>query len=192
MKITNKKIIVISGVAGSGKDSVFSILKKYPKKYCYSVSYTSRKPRVGEVNGVDYNFVSQREFDIAIEKNQFLEWEQVHFDKYGTKKYDFEKIISSGKIPVLILDVKGMMSFKKKYDNVISIFIVAPTIEEAMRRLKKRNTETEKTLKKRISRYKMEMSCAKDYDYIIVNDDLERTQKELLSVIENCTKHLEE
>ena len=192
MDISKNKIIIISGVAGSGKDSVFSVLKKYPKKYCYSVSYTSRKPREGEVNGADYQFISQREFDIAIEKNQFLEWEQVHFDKYGTKKYDFEKIISSGKIPVLILDVKGMMSFKKKYDNVISIFIVAPTIEEAMRRLKKRNTETEKTLKKRISRYKMEMSCAKDYDYIIVNDDLERTQKELLSVIENCTKHLEE
>jgi len=181
-KLQNK-IIIISGVAGSGKGSVWSILKKYPEKYCYSVSYTSRKKRKGEIEGIDYHFINEKEFDQAVKNNEFLEWEQVHFDKYGTKADDFNKIISSGKIPVLILDVKGMLSIKKKYDHVISIFIVAPTIEEAMSRLKKRGSETEETLKKRISRYKMEMAYAKDYDYVIVNDNLERAQKELLSII---------
>lgn len=183
MDKTSNKIIIISGVAGSGKDSVFSILKKYPDKFCYSVSYTSRGQREGEVEGIDYHFISEKEFDRAVKNNEFLEWEQVHFDKYGTKEQDFEKIISGGKTPVLILDVKGMSSFKKKYDHIISIFIVAPTIEDAMKRLKKRGSETEKTLKKRISRYKMEMACAKNYDHIIVNNNLERAQRELLEII---------
>lgn len=181
-----KPILIISGVAGSGKGSVCGILKKYPDKYGFSISYTTRAAREGEVNGVDYHFISEKEFDQAVKNNQFLEWEQVHFDKYGTKKLDFDNIIASDKIPILEVDVNGMGNIKKKYENIISIFITAPTMEDAMDRLKNRGTENAKSLKKRISRYKMEMSCAKNYSHIIVNDDLGRAQQELLDIVNKC------
>ena len=179
----NNKIIIISGVAGSGKGSVWSVLRKYPEKFCISISYTSRKPREGEINGFDYNFISEKEFDQAVKNNEFLEWEQVHLDKYGTKKFDFEQIIASDKIPILELDVNGEKQILKKYDNIISIFITTPSTEEAMERLKLRGSEDRKSYEKRVSRYKMEMECAKNYDHIIVNDNLDRAQKELLTIL---------
>lgn len=185
MNKLNKNVVIISGVAGSGKGSVWSVLRNYPDKFGISISYTTRPPREGETDGVEYNFISEQEFDQAVKNNEFLEWEEVHFDKYGTKKADLDAIIAKGLIPVLELDVKGMEHIKKMYDNIISIFITTPTMEDAMERLKKRGTETEATLKKRISRYKMEMAYAKNYDYIIVNGDLERAQKELLNILNN-------
>lgn len=183
MNKSKSKIIVISGVAGSGKGSVWSVLKNYPDKFGISISYTSRKPREGEANSVDYNFISEQEFDKAVKEGEFLEWENVHFDKYGTNKADFEQILASGKIAVLELDVKGMENIADKYKNITSIFITTPTMEDAMKRLKKRGTEDERTLEKRISRYKMEMTYAKNYDHIIVNDDLKRAQEELLEIL---------
>jgi len=179
-----KPIIIISGVAGSGKGSVWSILKKYPDKFGISISYITRVPREDEADGLDYNFISEKEFNEAVKNGEFLEWEQVHFDKYGTKKKDFDQIIAGGKIAVLELDVKGMAHIKKKYDNIISFFITTPTMDDAMKRLKLRRTEDAKSLKKRISRYKMEMSYAKNYDHIIVNDSLERAQKEILDYLD--------
>ena len=183
MKNLKDKIIIISGVAGSGKGSVWSVLRNYPDKFGISISYTTRSKREGETDGVDYHFISEQEFDQAFKNNEFLEWENVHFDKYGTKKADFDEIISGGRIPVLELDVKGTVEVKKIYPNNLCIFITTPIMEDAMERLKKRGTETAETLNKRISRYKMEVAYAKDYDYIIVNDDLKRAQQELLAII---------
>lgn len=177
ISILNKKIIAISGVAGSGKGSVWGILKNYPEKFAISVSYTTREPREGEINGREYHFVSDQEFDLAVKNGEFLEWEQVHLDKYGTKKKDFENLISSGKTPVLEIDVKGVKNIRGKFDNVFSVFIIAPSLEVAMERLRKRGTEDQKSFKKRITRYNFEIKYAKDYDCIIVNDNLNRAQK---------------
>lgn len=176
-------IIIISGVAGSGKGSVWRILRDYPDKFGISVSHTSRALRKGDVVDEDYHFISEQEFDKAVENNEFLEWEQVHFDKYGTKKADFEAIIAKGLIPVMELDVNGTKKIKKLYPNNLCIFVTTPTIEDAMKRLKKRGSEDKKALEKRIYRYKMEMACAKNYDHIIVNDNLEHAQQELLTIL---------
>lgn len=179
----NKKIIAISGVAGSGKGSVWRVLKNYPDKFGISVSYTTRKRREGETDGREYHFVSDEEFDFAVKSDEFLEWEQVHLDRYGTKKDDFERIMASSKTPVLEIDVKGVKDIKKRFDNVLTIFITAPSLEVAMERLKKRGTEDKKSFEKRIARYHSEMEYAKNYDHIIINDNLERAQKELLGII---------
>lgn len=178
-------IIAISGVAGSGKGSVWKILKKYPEKFAFSVSYTTRELREGEVEGREYHFISDEEFDLAVKNGQFLEWEQVHLDKYGTKKKDFEALIKSGKIPVLEIDVLGVKNIKEKFGNVFSIFITTPSLEAAMKRLKKRGTEDQKSFNKRITRYHFETKRAKEYDHTIINDNLERARKELLRIVNN-------
>lgn len=182
-KINKKTIIAISGVAGSGKGSVWKVLRNYPEKFAISTSYTTREPREGEVEGGEYHFISDQEFDLAVKNNEFLEWEQVHLDRYGTKRKDFEKLIYSGKNPVLEIDVKGVKNIRKRYNNIFTVFITAPSLKVAVSRLKKRGTENEKSLNKRISRYNLEMKYAKDYDSIIVNDDLERARKELIEIL---------
>jgi guanylate kinase len=183
MNRNNKQIIAVSGVAGSGKGSVWGILKEYPEKFCFSVSYTSRAKREGEVDDREYRFITGAEFDKAIDGGEFLEWENVHLDKYGTKKKDFEELLSSGKIVMIEIDVKGAKNLLNKFENVLTIFITTPNLESAMERLEKRGTENKKSLEKRISRYNFEMEFAKEYDYIIVNDDLGRAQKELLEIV---------
>lgn len=183
-KYNDNIILAILGVAGAGKGSVSSILRKYPETFGFSVSYVNRAPRPDETPGVEYNFVSDAEFDEKVKKGEFLEWEHVHDNKYGTGKADFDGLLESGKIPVLEVDVKGLKNLKKKYNNIVSFFIIPPSVEIAMERLKKRRTETEEQIALRVSRYQMEMEEGKKCDHIIINDDLARAQNELLNIIE--------
>lgn len=175
--------IIISGVAGSGKSSVVAKLKEYEDKFAFSVSYTTRKPRPGESDGVDYHFISAEEFDNGVRNNEFLEWEGVHTDKYGTKRADFEQIMHDGKNPVMTIDVKGAENIKKIYKNALLIFITPPTLEEALRRLQTRGAETTEEIAVRVSRYNLEMSYKDKYDYIIVNDVLAEAKSKMLSII---------
>lgn len=175
--------LIISGVAGSGKSSVVSKLKDFPNKFAFSVSYTTRRPRPGEVNGVDYNFISNEEFEAVIQRGEFLEWENVHTDKYGTKKADFEQIMHEGKIPVMTIDVKGADNIKKIYKNALLVFIVPPTLEEALRRVQKRGAETAEEVAVRVARFNLESSYKDKYDYTIVNDVLETAQNRLVEIV---------
>ena len=175
--------IIISGVAGSVKSSVVAKLKEYEDKFAFSVSYTTRKPRPGESDGVDYHFISAEEFDNGVRNNEFLEWEGVHTDKYGTKRADFEQIMHDGKNPVMTIDVKGAENIKKIYKNALLIFITPPTLEEALRRLQTRGAETTEEIAVRVSRYNLEMSYKDKYDYIIVNDVLAEAKSKMLSII---------
>jgi guanylate kinase len=175
--------LIISGVAGSGKSSVVSKLKDFPDKFALSVSYTTRRPRAGETNGVDYNYISNEEFEAAIQRGEFLEWENVHTDKYGTRKADFEKIMHDGKIPVMTIDVKGAENIKKIYKNALLIFIMPPTLEEALKRVQKRGAETAEEVAVRVARFNLETSYKSKYDYTVVNDVLETAQNRLLEII---------
>jgi len=189
----NSFILVLSGVSGSGKGTLWRFLKDMPEEFANVISYTTRNTiRPNEVDGVDYHFVTLAEFDQAIENDEFIEWENVHQYKYGRKKADFEAALNSGKIPVLELDVKGMVKFQRLFPNqVVSIFVTPPTIEETINRLRLRGTETEAEIELRRERYEMEHSYRDQYDHILINDDLENAKRELLDIIEReKTKHV--
>lgn len=187
-ELKNKPIIAISGVGGAGKNSVMDIFKKYPDRFSFFVSYTDRLQREDDVPGGTYHFISKEEFSKAIEDGEFMEWEKVRGEyRYGRKKEDLEKIIQSGKIPVMQIDVKGVVKFKKDY-NILSFFIVPPSKEDALARMRKRGTDSEEAIQDRINRYDLEMGYKDQYDHVIINDDLEKAQQELLKTVDSRIK----
>lgn len=175
---SNQKIFVISSPSGGGKTSIVkSILKEYPE-IKFSVSLTTRPKRNNEIDGVDYSFVSEKEFLKKIENNELIEWERFYDYYYGTPKEFINKTLENGKSVLLELDVKGALSVKKLFPESILIFIDVPSFEELVERLKKRKTESEEDLIKRIERAKMELSFKDKFDYIFINKDLnEVTEK---------------
>lgn len=175
-------ILVISGPSGSGKDSVVSCLKSNHNFY-FSISATTRKPREGEVDGEDYYFLSDEEFNKRINNNEFIEWEEFFNNKYGTLKSEVENALNKGQNCVLIVDVKGAQNIKKYFDNSILVFIAPPSLEELKQRLINRGTETKASIETRMKRIEEEMKYAGNYDHIIINDKLDQAQKELLEII---------
>lgn len=172
----NKKgqIVIISGPSGVGKKTIIDQVINDPElNLVYSVSMTTRKPREGEQNGVDYFFVSKEEFDKAIENKELLEWAEFAGNKYGTPITNLRKQTELGKNVILEIEVQGATDVKKilNREEYVSIFIIPPTIRELKRRLKKRNTETRKKIRERMKRAKVEMKLINEYDHIVLNDD---------------------
>lgn len=177
------KIIAISSPSGGGKTSVIKrILKDFPE-IVFSISATTRPKRSNEVNGADYYFITEKEFEERIKKNEFIEWERFYDYYYGTLKSFVVNNINSGKSVLFEVDVKGALSLKKIYSDSCLIFIDPPSFEELFKRLKRRRTESEEDLQKRIDRAKMELSYKHKFDYIFVNDDLEKLYKNVKSLI---------
>ena len=177
------KIIAISSPSGGGKTSVVKqILKDFPQ-IIFSVSATTRPKRSNEVNGVDYFFVDEREFELKIKNNEFIEWERFYDYYYGTLKSFVDDNINNGKSVLFEVDVKGALSLKKIYPESILIFIDPPTYEELVKRLKNRKTESPEDLQKRIDRAEMELSYKHKFDYIFVNDELNKVYKSVKSLI---------
>jgi guanylate kinase len=161
------------------------IFKKYPDRFSFFVSYTDRLQREDDIPGETYHFISREEFSKAIENDEFMEWEMVRDEcRYGRKKSDLEKIVEAGKIPVMNIDVKGLVKFKEDY-NILSFFIVPPSRKEAIARMKKRGTDSEDAIQDRANRYDLEMSYKGQYNYVIINDDLQKAQQELLRIVES-------
>lgn len=182
----NPKLIVISAPSGTGKTSVIKeVLKRNSDKLIFSVSATTRKKRSNEINGVDYYFLSEEEFKKKIENNEFIEWEQIYGDYYGTPKSEIERAIKENKHILFELDVNGSLKLKKLFPEAHLIFIVPPSIEELENRLKKRNTETPDSFQKRIDRAKMELDMAKYFDYEVKNYELEKAIEEVNQIIQN-------
>ncbi len=179
----NKKLYVISGSSGVGKGTVLKgFLEKHPE-YMLSISCTTRKPRPGEVDGVNYFFISKEEFENCIEQDKFLEWAEFAGNFYGTKKKYINQCLFDGKDIILEIDTKGALQVKKRMPEAVLIFICPPSYEVLENRLRGRHTEDEATIQKRLNEAKIELERAESFDYKIVNDDLKKAISELEKVM---------
>ena len=185
MILENKQgsIIVISAPSGTGKTTIVRRILDDFSQVVFSVSATTRKKREHEVEGVDYFFISEAEFKKKIQNNEFVEWELFYDYYYGTFRSFIDSRINNGKSVILEVDVHGALEIKRIYPDAILIYIAPPSLEELLIRLKKRQTENEEDLRKRIERAKMELSHKDKFDYFIVNNDLNTAYYEIKVLI---------
>lgn len=179
----NKKLFVISGCSGVGKGTVLKeFMARNSKDFMLSVSCTTRKPRPGEVDGVNYFFLTPEDFQECIKKDKFLEYAQFAGNFYGTKQKYINQKFEEGMNIILEIETQGALQVKKKMPEAVLIFIAPPSIEELEHRLRGRHTEDEETIQKRLNLVKTELERSKQYDYVVVNDDLERAIAEVESI----------
>lgn len=179
-------IIVFSAPSGTGKTTIVDHLLKRFDKLEFSVSATSRAPRKSEQHGINYYFLSNDEFQSAIDKGEFIEWEEVYGGtKYGTLTSEVERITKTNKVALFDLDVQGALSLKKKFKNALLIFILPPSLDILRERLKKRLTETDDSIEQRLDKAREEIPYAPQFDYILLNDDMEEALTEVEYIIED-------
>ncbi|MFH1319075.1 MAG: guanylate kinase [Bacteroidota bacterium] len=168
------KIIIFSAPSGAGKTTIVQHLLKQNLGLEFSVSACSREKRKNEKDGMDYHFLSSDEFKKKIEKNEFVEWEEVYPNQYyGTLKTEVERITGKGNHVVFDVDVVGGLNIKKHYGkHALSIFVMPPSIEHLKERLSRRSSETPETLRKRIAKANKEINAAEQFDEILLNYDL--------------------
>lgn len=183
-------LIVYSGPSGVGKGTILAeLLKVKSLKLCFSVSMTTRKPRPGEIDGKDYFFVTKKRFEKAIENKELVEWAEYVDHYYGTPKSYIEEMRNKGYNIILDIETKGAKQVIKKYkDDVISIYIVPPSIEELERRLYERGTETKEVINKRIAKTKRQLKDTSVFKYKVVNDDLKTAIKDVKNIIKDEMK----
>ncbi len=181
-------IIIVSAPSGAGKTSICDALIKSDKNIIYSVSTTTREPRKGEKNGREYFFVNDSEFKKMVKTNMFVEWAKVHDHFYGTSKKVLEQTINKGKDILLDIDVQGAVKIKKQYKEALMIFITTPSLKVLKERLIKRNKDSMAVIKRRIENAKKELTYLPKYDYLILNDKLDKSIQEVKSVI--CAERL--
>ncbi|WP_456399891.1 guanylate kinase [Persephonella sp.] len=175
-------VYVLSSPAGGGKTTISNLILKEIPNIKRIVTCTTRKPREGEVNGRDYIFLSLDEFKEKIKNNEFLEYAVVHGNYYGTPKDQVLNYINEGLDVLLVIDVQGMRQIKKNMNEIISIFLIPPSIDELINRMKKRG-ETEEEINKRINTAMKELPAWKEYDYVIINDVIETAKESVKYII---------
>ena len=181
------KLIVFSAPSGSGKTTLVRHLLKQSLPLGFSISATSRRPRGKEKNGVDYHFLTPKNFEKKIKQGEFLEFEEVYQNLfYGTLFSELNRIWSEGHHILFDIDVKGGLNIKKKYPlNTLSIFVQPPSIEILKERLQNRATENNNKIKERIKKAQIEMNFASEFDFILINDDLKKAKKEVVQIVRN-------
>lgn len=176
-------LVVLSGPSGSGKSTVIKKLMENRGNIHFSVSYTTRQPRTGEVDGVSYNFVDRTEFERMIENNEFLEYAEYSGNYYGTSLKAIEEKQSAGMDVMLDIEVQGAANVREKCPGAVLVFIVPPTYEELERRLRGRGTDAEDVIQKRLKRALEEIQEVGMYDYLVVNDVVDNAAKELDAIM---------
>jgi len=185
------KLIILSAPSGSGKSTIINYILGKNLPIEFSVSATCRPPRGNEKNGVEYFFLSNSEFKEKINDGSFIEYEEVYPEcYYGTLKSEVEKKLLEGKNVIMDVDVAGGLNIKKLYGkNALLIFIKPPSIEELQKRLELRGTESSDIIADRISKAAYELSLASEYDEVVVNDQLEKTELEVIDIINKFLTH---
>ncbi|MBQ6333995.1 MAG: guanylate kinase [Erysipelotrichaceae bacterium] len=177
-------LIVYSGVSGVGKGTILAkLMPMEDLNLAYSVSMTTRKPREGEVEGVNYFFVSKKRFLEAVKNGELLEHARFVDNDYGTPKEYVERMREEGKNVILEIEIRGAKQVMEKCPDALSIYIVPPSIEELERRLRERSSEDEQTIMKRISKAKQELKDIDFYEHIVCNDDLDKAVEDIRQII---------
>ncbi len=181
------KLIVFSAPSGAGKTTIVREVMKVVPNLSFSVSATSRSPRVGEVEGLDYYFLSVEDFKLRIKQNAFVEWEEVYPDRfYGTFKMEVERIRNEGRNVLFDVDVLGGLNIKKLFGTeALALFIAPPTIDELRNRLITRASDTTEDIEIRLKKAAYEMSFSNQFDVVIINRDLQKAVKEVVGVIKS-------
>jgi guanylate kinase len=173
-------LFIVSGPSGVGKTVLCNhIVQRHYPKVVYSISTTSRAPRGGETDGQEYNFCTPEEFERDIANDAFAEWAKVHGNYYGTPKKFLVDEMAAGRSVVLNIDVQGALEINGHYPEAIMIFILPPNFEELENRIRKRNMDSESSLKNRLENARQELEFTGKYQHVLVNDDLELAQTEL-------------
>jgi len=176
-------LVVVSGPSGTGKGTVLNYLREREKSIKFSVSATTRQPRSGEVDGVNYFFKTNEEFENMIKNGELVEWVRYCDNYYGTPKKCIEDTIKSGYDCLLEIEVEGALNIKKIYPDSVSIFILPPSFEELRRRIESRGTEKPEVIEKRMEKALKEMKLIDKYDYVIINDEVEKAVNSICYIL---------
>lgn len=181
--------VVISAPSGGGKSTVKDFLLRKDSRFKFSITCTTRPPRPGEKDKVDYYFVSDKKFRELIKKGELIEWACVHGHLYGTPKKSVLSILNKGFIPIMTIDVKGAKSVKSIFKDAVSIFMLPPSPSIMIERLKKRGEKAE-NLAIRLNTARKEMKKSSFFDYLVINDDIEKTVSDLIRIVDAETMRI--
>jgi guanylate kinase len=181
-------LVIVSAPSGSGKTTLCKRLQKEQRDIFLSVSYTTRSPRPGEKKGRDYHFISEKKFAKKIDNGFFLEWAKYFGNYYGTPKQPILRALNKGRTVLLSIDVQGREKVAKKIKRTVSVFVVPPSRGDLRKRLKTRKTERQRDIFKRLKIAEDEMKRAKNYDYVVINDDINKALGRIRAIIaaEKC------
>ncbi len=176
-------LIILSGPSGVGKGTVRSKLFDQISNISYSVSMTTRKPRNGEVHGVDYFFVDDKEFCENVESGNMLEWAEFVGNKYGTPLDKVEEILASGKDVMLEIEIQGALQVKERVSDALFIFLMPTSLKELENRLRSRGSETEDVIMERLNKAKRELPLRDQYNYVVINDKVDKVCNQIIDII---------
>lgn len=181
-------LYIVAGCSGVGKGTLLKLFLQKNPEVKFSVSATTRNPREGEEDGVNYFFITKDEFQNAIANNEFLEWAEFSGNFYGTKKSFVEKTLAKGIDLILEIEVQGAKQVKEKMPNSTSIFIMPPSLEDLEARLRGRHTEDEATIQRRLGEAARELEAGKNFDYRIINDNIEEALENMQKIFDGEKK----
>ena len=182
------RLIVVSGPSGAGKSTLIRASLEAVPELAYSVSATTRKPRPGEVDGVDYIFLSRREFERWIQEGRFLEWAEYSGNLYGTPERKVEEFLDGGKSVILELELQGARQVQLKRPDAVMVFVRAPSLEETRRRLTGRATETDEALENRLATAAGEVAARDEFDHEVINENREQARKDMIEKMESIVR----
>jgi guanylate kinase len=182
------RLIVVSGPSGAGKSTLIKASLESVPELAYSVSATTRRPRPGERDGIDYIFLSRDEFERWIEGGRFLEWAEYSGNLYGTPEQKVDEFLEEGKSVILEIELQGARLVREKRPDAVMIFVRAPSLEETRRRLTGRATETEEALESRLATAVGEVAAREEFDCEVVNEDRERARKDMIEKMESIVR----
>jgi len=177
-------LIVVSAPSGAGKTTLCHEVRQLVPDLYYSVSYTTRAPRPGEVDGKDFHFVTDTEFLAMRDRDEFAEWAEVHGHRYGTPAKALESAVGRGLDVILDIDTHGARQLRQRYPEAVSIFIMAPSMKELEARLRERKSDAAVEIVRRLNRAREEISAWRQYDYLIINRDVKEAVDQLATVIQ--------